>query len=105
MNERKKGKKKMKYENKKIERYLELLDAVKAMEKEIAEMKNEFISSEGGESDDHLIVIKDNFRESVASKADFEKKFGASWLKDNGLLKLSAFNTVVVSRKIERKVG
>ena len=95
----------MKYENKKIERYLELLDAVKTMEKEIAEMKNEFISNEGGESDDHLIVIKDNFRESVASKADFEKKFGASWLKENGLLKLSAFNTVVISRKIERKVG
>lgn len=95
----------MKYGKEVIERYEYLQQLAKQTEKELNELKSQFISSNGGESDDHLIVIKDNFRESVASKADFEKKLGASWLKDNGLLKLSAFNTVVISRKIERKVG
>jgi hypothetical protein len=95
----------MKYQNEMIEKYEALQAEAKRIEKELDAMKKEFISSNGGESDDHLIVIKDNFRESVASKADFEKKFGASWLKDNGMLKLSAFNTVVISRKIEKKVG
>ena len=95
----------MKYENEMIERYEALQAEAKRIEKELDAMKKEFIASNGGESDDHLIVIKDNFRESVASKAEFEKRFGADWLKDNGLLKLSAFNTVVIQRKIARAVS
>lgn len=95
----------MKYENQVIERYESLQAQAKMIEKELNELKAQFISNGNGESESHLIVIKDNFRESVASKSEFEKKFGASWLKDNGLLKLSAFNTVVISRKIERKVS
>ncbi len=80
--------------------YLEQGDLIK-VKGEVFQILNINDTTEGWD----LIVIKDNFRESVASKADFEKKLGASWLKDNGLLKLSAFNTVVISRKIERKVG
>lgn len=95
----------MKYENQVIERYESLQAQAKIIEKELNELKAQFIANGNGESESHLIVIKDNFRESVASKSEFEKKFGAAWLKDNGLLKLSAFNTVVISRKIERKVS
>lgn len=94
------------YSDEKIKRYEELQALIKAMTNELDSLKDEFIQSNGGESDSYLITLKDNFRESVASKADFEKKLGASWLKDNGLLKLSAFNTVVISLKnSQRKVG
>jgi predicted chitinase len=95
----------MKYQNEMIEKYEALQAEAKRIEKELNEMKSQFIASNGGESENHLIVIKDNFRESVASKAEFEKRFGADWLKDNGLLKLSAFNTVVIQRKIARAVS
>lgn len=96
----------MKYEKELIERYESLQLQSKTIEKELSELKARFIADGGGESESHLVVIKDNFRESVASKVEFEKKFGAAWLKDNGLLKLSAFNTVVITLKNkERKVS
>lgn len=93
----------MKYGNEVIARFEALQSQAKLIEKELNELKKQFIESNGGESDDHVITIKDNFREIVASKADFEKKFGADWLKENNLLKLSAFNTVVITRKIAVK--
>lgn len=93
----------MKYGKEVIERYEFLQDQAKKIEKEIAEFKKQFIESNGGESEEHTITIKDNFREIVAGKAEFEKRFGADWLKENNLLKLSAFNTVVITRKIAAK--
>lgn len=95
----------MKYGNEVIERYESLLEQVKVIDRELAELKAQFIASNGGESDSHVVVIKDNFRELVAGKGEFEKKFGATWLRDNGLLKVSAFNTVVIARKTAVKVG
>lgn len=90
----------MKYENEKIKRYETLLEQVKQFEKEISVLKAEFIATNGGESEDFTITIKDNFREIVAGKKDFEQKMGPEWLKENGLIKISAFNTVIVTRKI-----
>jgi hypothetical protein len=95
----------MKYSNELVKRYETLQEQVKQLEKEISELKKQFIASGSGESEDYLIVIKDNFRETVAGKADFETKFGSNWLKDNGLLKLSAFNTVVVGLKSQKKAA
>jgi hypothetical protein len=89
----------MKYSNETVKRYESLQEQAKLIEKELAELKRQFIASNGGETDEHLITLKDNFRETVASKADFEAKLGASFLKDHGLLKLTAYNTVVISRK------
>lgn len=86
----------------KVNRYQELQETIKQAEKELSELKSEFIASNGGESDLHYVVIKDNFRESVASKKLFEEKFGVNWLKDNGMLSLSAFNTVVISQKLNK---
>jgi hypothetical protein len=95
----------MKYGQEVIERYENLLEQAKMIDREISELKAQFIASNGGESDSHLIAIKDNFREIVAGKSEFEKKFGATWLRDNGLLKVSAFNTVVIARKSAVKAG
>lgn len=95
----------MKYGNEVVARFESLQEQAKKIEKELSELKKQFIESNGGESDDHVITIKDNFRELVASKAEFEKQFGPNWLKENNLLKLSAFNTVVITRKIAAKVS
>lgn len=89
----------MKYSIETVKRYETLQEQAKLIEKELAELKKQFIASGGGETDEHLITLKDNFRETVASKADFEAKMGASFLKDHGLLKLTAYNTIVISRK------
>jgi len=89
----------MKYSIETVKRYETLQEQAKLIEKELSELKKQFIASNGGETDEHLITLKDNFRETVASKADFEAKLGASFLKDNGLLKLTAYNTIVISRK------
>ena len=89
----------MKYSNETVKRYESLQEQAKLIEKELAELKKQFIASNGGETDEHVITLKDNFRETVASKADFEAKLGASFLKDHGLLKLTAYNTVVISKK------
>ena len=90
----------MKYNNATIERYEYLQEQIKLQTKELEEMKRQFIASNGGESEDYSIVLKDNFRENVASKSVFESRLGASWLKDNGLLNLIAYSTVIISRKI-----
>ena len=95
----------MNYSKETIQLYESLQAQAKEIEKELAELKRQFIASNGGESEDHIIVIKDNFREIVAGKADFEAKFGASWLKDNGLLKLSAYNTVVIALKSKKSAA
>ena len=89
----------MKYSIETVKRYEALQEQAKLIEKELAELKRQFIASNGGETEDHVITLKDNFRETVASKADFEAKLGASFLKDRGLLKLTAYNTIVISRK------
>jgi hypothetical protein len=89
----------MKYGKEVVQRYEFLQEQAKLIERELAEIKKQFIASNGGETEDHVITLKDNFRETVASKADFEAKLGASFLKDNGLLKLTAYNTVVISLK------
>jgi hypothetical protein len=89
----------MKYAKETIQRYESLQAQAKEIEKELAELKRQFIASNGGETDEHVIILKDNFRETVAGKADFEAKLGASFLRDNGLLKLTAYNTIVISRK------
>lgn len=89
----------MKYSTETVKRYESLQEQAKLIEKELSELKKQFIATNGGETEDHVITLKDNFRETVASKADFEAKLGASFLKDNGLLKLTAYNTVVISLK------
>lgn len=89
----------MKYSIETVKRYESLQEQAKLIEKELAELKKEFIASNGGETDEHVISLKDNFRETVASKADFEAKLGASFLRDHGLLKLSVYNTIIISRK------
>ena len=89
----------MKYTDNEIREYDELNELIKALTKKRDAMKDRFIQSNGGESESYLVTLKDNFRETVASKAEFEKRFGSEWLKDNGLLKLSAFSTVTISVK------
>lgn len=85
-----------------IQEYQSKLDQVKKLEKEIDAIKKEFIESEGGESESFLIVLKDNYREIVASKSVFEERLGADFLKKNDLLKISVFQTVVVSLKTKK---
>jgi hypothetical protein len=89
----------MKYTNEQIQRYESLQAESKRIEKELAEMRAAFIASQGGESPDYVVTLKDNFRETVAAKADFAAKLGPTFLKDNGLLKLTAYNTVIVTKK------
>jgi hypothetical protein len=82
-----------------IAEYQSKLDAMKKLEKEIDAIKKEFFESQGGESESFMVTLKDNYRESVASKAVFEEKFGADFLRKNDLLKLSVFQTVIISMK------
>lgn len=86
----------------KINKYQSLQQAIKDAEKELTALKNEFLASNGGESDNHYVVIKDNFRESVAPKKVFEEKLGVNWLKENDLLTLAAFNTIVITLKVKK---
>ena len=95
----------MNYSKETIQRYESLQAQAKEIEKELAEMKRQFIATNGGESEDHIVVIKDNFREIVAGKADFEAKLGASFLKDHGLLKLTAYHTVVIALKSKKNAA
>lgn len=96
----------MKYTDNEIREYDELNELIKALTKKRDAMKDRFIQSNGGESETYFVTLKDNFRETVASKAEFEKRFGTEWLKENGLLKLSAFSTVTVSVKAKaERVG
>lgn len=95
----------MKYTDNEIREYDELNELIKALTKKRDAIKDRFIQSNGGESDSYLITLKDNFRETVASRGEFDKRFGPGWLKDNGLLKLSAFSTVTISQKTKVKVG
>lgn len=83
----------------KINRYLELQQSIKESEKELSELKAEFVAGGNGESESNYLVIKDNFRESVASKKVFEEKLGVNWLKENNLITLSVFNTIVITAK------
>ena len=82
-----------------INRYEELQNIVKQADKELARLKADFIASNGGESETHLVVIRDNFREILVSKDVFATKFGEDFLKENELTKISAFNTIVIARK------
>lgn len=90
------------YDNNLIKRFETLKEQAKQIEKEMSEIKNMFIQSNGGESAEYQVFIKDNTRESVCSKSVFELKFGNDWLKSNDLLTVSNFKTVNV---IKKKVG
>lgn len=94
------------YETSLVERYETLQKIIKESTKELDILKADFIASHGGETDQHLIVIKEMTRESVASKAVFTEKLGATFLQDNGLLNQISYSTVVIAPKQStRKVG
>lgn len=83
-----------------IERFETLKALIKNATNEVDTIKDALIKSNGVSTNNYNIVIKDNFRESVAGKDVFKERFGATWLKDNNLLNLSAYSTVVVARKV-----
>jgi hypothetical protein len=95
----------MKYQDNEINEYESLNDTIKELTKRRDAIKARFIDSQGGESESFQVVLKDNFREIVAGKADFDKVLGPDFLRSHGLLKVSAFHTVVVSRKASERVG
>lgn len=89
------------YDNNLIKRFETLKEQAKQIEKEMAEIKNMFIQSNGGESAEYTVFIKDCIRESVCSKDIFAVKFGQDWLKANDLLTVSNYKTVnVIKRKV-----
>lgn len=95
----------MNYTDNEIIEYEALNDQIKELTKRRDTIKARFLDSQGGESETYQIVLKDNYRETVASKAEFDKIMGQDFLRSNGLLKISAFNTVVIAQKTSKKVG
>jgi hypothetical protein len=95
----------MKYQDNEINEYESLNDQIKELTKKRDAIKARFIDSQGGESESFQVVLKDNFREIVAGKADFDAKLGADFLRSNGLLKVSAYQTVTIARKSAVKAG
>jgi|LakMenE18May11ns_1017448.scaffolds.fasta_scaffold9959586_23 hypothetical protein len=91
--------KKVKSFNEKCEAYLNISERIKKLEKQLSELRSEFIASNGGESTDFLVSIRHSVRESVAAKTEFVAKFGPDFLKENGLLKVSEVKTVSVTDK------
>jgi len=89
----------MNYETKMIERYNELTTIVKNATKELDALKAQFLSTNGGETETHLIVIKESLREIIANRKEFENKFGQSFLNDNGLIRSTIVRQVVVTAK------
>lgn len=85
--------------NETVKQYLELTAEVKRLEKLIDGIKAEWISTNGVETDDYLVVIKRSIRESVAAKGAFAEKFGENFLKENDLLRMSEVKTVVVQER------
>ena len=94
------------YTNKKLEKYLKVSEKIKKLEKEREALRQEFILKGAGESRDFIVSVLHGVREFVAGKAEFETKFGESFLKDNGLLKLTNTTTVsVVEKKVKEQVA
>jgi hypothetical protein len=95
----------MNYTDNEINEYEALNDQIKELTKRRDAIKARFLDSQGGESETYQVVLKDNYRETVAGKADFDKALGPDFLRSHGLLKVSAFHTVVVVRKTSERVG
>jgi hypothetical protein len=95
----------MKYTDNEINEYETLNDQIKELTKRRDAIKARFLDSQGGESETYQVVLKDNYREIVAGKADFDKALGSDFLRSHGLLKVSAFHTVVIVRKTAERVG
>ncbi len=95
----------MKYVDKDVVRYEELNELIKGLTKERDEIKARFLAEGSGESENYLVALKDNYRETVAGKAEFDRVMGPDFLRSKGLLKVSAFNTVTIALKTSRKVG
>jgi hypothetical protein len=95
----------MKYTDNEINEYETLNDQIKKLTKRRDAIKARFLDSQGGESETYQVVLKDNYREIVAGKSEFDKVLGPDFLRSHGLLKISAFHTVVIVRKIAERVG
>jgi hypothetical protein len=91
----------MKYTNKKLKKYISLQTRLKALESQIATLRKEFIEQGAGESRDFVVSILFGVREYIVGKKEFETKFGESFLKDNGLVRLTNTTTVNVTEKVE----
>ena len=94
------------YTNKKLKKFISISERIKKLEKEREALREEFILNGAGESRDFIVTILHGIREFVAGKAEFERKLGESFLKDNGLLKLTNTATVsVVAKKAKEQVA
>jgi hypothetical protein len=83
----------------KVDRFEFLKTLLNQHKKEYEALREEFLKTNGGESDKNMVFIKLTPSERVAGKDAFTEKLGANWLTENGLLNKGESREVVISPK------